>query len=100
MRLLRSLLPTTVVVLALLPIPSLAAGLAPGPWPMHQHDARHTGRAGVSGPIDPQLAWYFLAKASFTAGAVIDVQGTIYIASDDGIVRALHPKAMSYGSAS
>ncbi len=92
MHLLRSLLPTLVLVLALLPAPSLAAGLAPGAWPMHQRDARHTGRAAVSGPIAPQLAWYFLAKASFTAGAVIDAQGTIYIASDDGIVRALHPE--------
>ena len=91
MRLLRSPLPTLVLVLALLPVPSLAAGLAPGAWPMHQHDARHTGRAAVSGPTDPQLAWYFLAQASFTAGAVIDAQGTIYIASDDGIVRALRP---------
>lgn len=59
---------------------------------MHQRDARHTGRAAVAGPIAPQLAWYFLAQASFTAGAVIDAQGTIYIASDDGIVRALHPE--------
>ena len=92
MRLLRSLLPTIALVLAILPGPSLAAGLAPGAWPMHQHDTRHTGRAAVSGPIDPQLAWYFLAKASFTAGAVIDAQGTIYIASDDGIIRALHPE--------
>ncbi len=91
MRVRRSLLPTLALVLALLPGPSLAAGLAPGAWPMHQHDARHTGRAAVVGPVDPQLAWYFLAQASFTAGAVIDVQGTIYIASDDGIVRALHP---------
>ena len=91
MRLLWSLLPTLALVFSLLPVPSSAAGLAPGAWPMHQHDARHTGRAEVSGPIDPQLAWYFLAQASFTAGAVIDAQGTIYIASDDGIVRALHP---------
>ena len=91
MHLLRSLLPTIALVLTLLPVPSAAAGLAPGAWPMHQHDARHTGRAAVAGPIDPQLAWYYLAQASFTAGAVIDAQGTIYIASDDGIVRALHP---------
>ncbi len=92
MHLLRSLLPAIALVLALLPSPSLAAGLAPGAWPMHQHDARHTGRAAASGPTDPQLAWYFLAAAPFTAGAVIDAQGTLYIASDDGIVRALHPE--------
>ncbi|MAG37732.1 MAG: hypothetical protein CL878_15965 [Dehalococcoidia bacterium] len=92
MRLLRSLLPMIALALALAPGLALAAGLAPGAWPMHQRDGRHTGQASSSGPTDPQLAWYFLTDAPFTAGAVIDAQGTLYISADDGIVRALHPQ--------
>ena len=51
------------VTCALQPMIGYADGLnrSGSPWPMFQHDVRHTGLSPFSGPSAPLLKWAFAA---------------------------------------
>lgn len=75
-------LAAALAALLALAAPSAAvAGLANSVWPMFQHDAQHTGRADVNGPVSatPQLAWEFKAKSGHKSSPVVGEDGTVYV---------------------
>ncbi|HTU75858.1 MAG TPA: PQQ-binding-like beta-propeller repeat protein [Trebonia sp.] len=61
------------------------------PWPSELHDARHSGSATVAGPATGKIRWRRELAGGVTQGAVVAADGTIYIASDAGILHALDP---------
>lgn len=71
-------------------------GPAASPWPMHQHDARHTGRSPYFGPTTATLAWSFPLPEE-PGGLAIGPDGTIYVATgssfhdNSGHLFALNP---------
>lgn len=54
------------------------AQLANSTWPMLQHDAQHTGRTSVQGPLSANLNWTSPLFASPRSGPAIGPDGTIY----------------------
>jgi uncharacterized repeat protein (TIGR01451 family) len=76
------------------------SGVAAAQWPMPQHDAQHTGQAGVAGPHAPVEKWRLQAPGipdpympgpGFTAGTAIGPDGTIYAGGMDGKAYAIDP---------
>ncbi|HSZ43523.1 MAG TPA: PQQ-binding-like beta-propeller repeat protein [Trebonia sp.] len=61
------------------------------PWPSELHDARHSGSATTAGPTTGKIRWRRNLAGGVTEGAVVGADGTIYIASDDGILHAIDP---------
>lgn len=57
-------------------------GPATSPWPMHQHDARHTGRSPYVGPTSATLAWSYPLPEE-PGGLAIGPDGTMYVATGD-----------------
>jgi len=55
--------------------------LANSPWPMYQHDSRHTGKSEYSGVRNPMLEWsYEICDDSWTVGDItIGTDETIYV---------------------
>jgi outer membrane protein assembly factor BamB len=83
------------------PPASLTAGLSvpadpPGrsswaPWPAALHDARHGGASVSVGPTAGTLRWRRQLEGAVTPGPVIGPDGTIYAASNAGVLHALNP---------
>ena len=63
---------------------------APG-WPMALHDARHSGVAPVDGPTDGHVLWKRDLGSAVTPGPVVAANGTIYVATDAGVLHAINP---------
>lgn len=61
------------------------------PWPSELHDARHSGSAATAGPTTGAIRWQRHLPGGVTEGAVVGADGTIYIASDAGILHAINP---------
>ena len=74
-----------------------ASGGAAGPavpvsaWPMALHDPLHTATASATGPTTGHLAWTRNLGANVTPGPVIGADGTIYVATNAGVLHALDP---------
>lgn len=73
-----------------------APAAAPGspawaPWPSELHDARHSGSATTAGPVTGKIRWRRNLAGGVTEGAAVGGDGTIYIASDAGILHAIDP---------
>ena len=68
-----------------------AARLAPSAWPAFQHDARHSSSSAAVGPQDATLRWRRRLEGGVTPAPVIGVDGTIYAASNGGVLHALDP---------
>lgn len=60
------------------------------PWPMFQHDPRHTGQSEYLGPQTNHLKWSFDAGFRINSSPSIAADGTIYIGSGPGYNFALH----------
>jgi outer membrane protein assembly factor BamB len=60
-------------------------------WPSELHDARHSGSATTAGPTTGKIRWRRNLAGGVTEGAVVGADGTIYIASDAGILHAIDP---------
>lgn len=61
------------------------AQAADSPWPMYQHDARHTGRSQYIGPLSNTVKWTWdLPNGSAISSPIIGNDGTIYIVLREG----------------
>lgn len=70
--------------------PSGPAASGYTPWPMAERDARHTSRSGHVGPKTEAVRWKAMIGPT-TEGPSIAADGTIYAASDSGVLHALNP---------
>src|SRR5271157_6182202 len=68
------------------PVPADAA-----PWPMALFDARHTGTSTATGPVTGHVAWTRDLGSNVTPGPVVGADGTIYVATNAGVLHALDP---------
>jgi outer membrane protein assembly factor BamB len=78
------------------PGPQPVATLAPShaswaPWPSALHDARHSGSSTFAGPTIGKLSWQRQLEGAVTPGPVVGSDGTIYAASNGGVLHALNP---------
>jgi len=68
------------------PVPDGAA-----PWPMALFDARHTGTSSATGPVTGHVEWTRDLGGNITPGPVVGADGTIYVATNAGVLHALDP---------
>ncbi len=62
------------------------------PWPAALHDARHSGGATVDGPVTGTMSWRRQLEGAATSGPVAAPDGSIYVASNAGVLHALDPR--------
>ena len=60
------------------------------PWPAALHDARHSGASVSPGPTAGTLRWRRQLEGAVTPGPAIGPDGTIYAASNAGVLHALN----------
>ncbi len=65
-------------------------GLASTPWPMFMHDPQHTGRSPSQGPDRAVVQWRFDATNSVYSSPVVDIDGTVYVGSEDANLYAVN----------
>ena len=61
------------------------------PWPMAMHDAAHTATSSVVGPRTGAVLWTRDLGGNVTPSPVVGADGTIYVASNAGVLHALDP---------
>jgi outer membrane protein assembly factor BamB len=61
------------------------------PWPQALFDAQHTNTSTVAGPGTGQIRWTRHLEGNVTPGPVVAADGTIYAASNAGVLHALDP---------
>ena len=61
------------------------------PWPGFGHDAAHTGSAPVRGPQSGAVRWTRALEGAVVPGPAIAKDGTVYAASNGGVLHALDP---------
>ncbi|HWD06199.1 MAG TPA: PQQ-binding-like beta-propeller repeat protein [Amycolatopsis sp.] len=72
--------------------PRASAGTATwAPWPSALHDARHSGASATAGPVRGTVRWRRRLEDKVTPGPVVGADGTIYLASNGGVLHALDP---------
>jgi outer membrane protein assembly factor BamB len=80
------------VAVKALDVPAAVPGTTTwAPWPSELHDARHSGSATTTGPTTGKIRWRRHLAGGVTEGAAVGADGTIYIASDAGILHAIDP---------
>jgi len=69
------------------------AGAATGAafWPTALHDPSHSATAPVMGPQAGHILWSRQLEGNVTPGPVVGAGGTIYLASNAGVLHALDP---------
>lgn len=72
-------------------VPPVPAGEGRSAWPMAGHDPRHSGSTWVLGPTTGRLRWERRLEGNVTPGPVIGADGTIYAASNAGVLHAIDP---------
>jgi outer membrane protein assembly factor BamB len=71
---------------------SAAAGYAAqAPWPMALHDNRHSGTSVVDGPTSGHILWSRDLEGNITPGPAVGPGGSIYVATNSGVLDALDP---------
>jgi outer membrane protein assembly factor BamB len=58
---------------------------------MALHDSRHSGTGEVAGPTDGHVLWTRDLGGGITPGPAVGADGTIYVATNGGILYALDP---------
>lgn len=81
--------PPTAQPPATAPAPSATAPASA--WPAFLHDARHSAQSAAIGPQTAAIRWTRKLERSVTTGPVVAADGTIYIASNGGVLHALDP---------
>lgn len=61
-------------------------------WPQALHDAGHSGASPYVGPATARLRWERELEGNITPGPVIAADGTIYAASNAGVLHAIDPR--------
>ena len=69
------------------------AGAATGAayWPTALHDPSHSATAPVVGPQTGHILWSRQLEGNVTPGPVVGAGGTIYLATNAGVLHALDP---------
>ncbi len=68
------------------------AATVPGAaWPTALHDARHSATASVAGPQAGRILWSRQLGGNLTPGPVVGADGTIYVATNTGVLHAVDP---------
>ncbi|MCW2652933.1 MAG: hypothetical protein QOE41_1558 [Mycobacterium sp.] len=62
-----------------------------GAWPAALHHARHSGASASSGPTAGVPRWQRHVEGGLTPGPVVGPDGTIYAASNGGVLHASTP---------
>jgi len=62
-------------------------------WPQASHDARRSGTSPTTGPQTGHIRWTRKLEGNVTPGPVIGPDGTIYAASNAGILHAVDPRS-------
>jgi outer membrane protein assembly factor BamB len=76
----------------LAPVPTTSPGGPTWtPWPAAMHDARHRGVAVGDGPRAGRVRWHRSLGAPVEAGPVLAADGTIYTATNAGVLHAVDP---------
>jgi outer membrane protein assembly factor BamB len=65
--------------------------IRPSPWPMFQHDMRHTGQSEYVGVQTSNLKWMYKTDGSIDSSPSIGSDGTIYVGSTDNNLYAFNP---------
>jgi len=74
-------------------VPAAPAGTAPrAAWPAAGHDARHSGATALLGPTTGRIRWQRRLEGPVTPGPAVGADGTIYAASNGGVLHALDPR--------
>jgi outer membrane protein assembly factor BamB len=60
-------------------------------WPAAQYDARHSSGTPAIGPKNAHILWHTQVGGNLTPGPVIGTDGSILIASNTGVLKALDP---------
>ncbi|MDZ4826088.1 MAG: PQQ-binding-like beta-propeller repeat protein [Actinomycetota bacterium] len=82
-------LPETSGIDRIVPVPAGTAATAP--WPMAGHDARHSGSSPALGPLTGRIRWERQLEGNVTPGPAVAADGTIFAASNAGVLHALDP---------
>ena len=61
------------------------------PWPMAMHDAAHSATSPAVGPHTGTILWTRDLGGNVTPSPVIGSDGTVYLASNAGVLHALDP---------
>jgi outer membrane protein assembly factor BamB len=61
------------------------------PWPTALHDSAHTSTASIQGPRHATVKWKRSLGGNITPGPVVAGDGTIYVATNAGVLHALDP---------
>lgn len=72
--------------------PGPAGSHLSAPWPQASHDARRSGASTAVGPQTGHLRWTRTLEDDVTPGPVIGPGGTIYAASNAGVLHAIDPR--------
>ena len=62
------------------------------PWPQAGHDGRRSGSSPAVGPQNAHVRWRRTLEGAVTPGPVIGADGTVYAASNSGVLHALDPR--------
>lgn len=62
------------------------------PWPQAEHDGRRSAASPATGPQTGAVRWTRHVEGNVTPGPVIGADGTIYAASNAGVLHALDPR--------
>ncbi len=60
-------------------------------WPQALHDAQHSGASPYAGPRTGHLRWSRALEGDVTPGPVVGADGTVYAASNAGVLHAIDP---------
>lgn len=60
-------------------------------WPQALHDAQHSSASTAVGPTTGRIRWRRTLEGNVTPGPVVAADGTIYAASNAGVLHALDP---------
>jgi len=69
----------------------VAGSASYAPWPQASHDGRRSGTSTSVGPQTGHVRWTRQLEGNVTPGPVIGAGGTIYAASNAGVLHALDP---------
>ena len=68
-----------------------ASTAATSAWPEALHDSAHSATASVTGPSTGRVEWTRSLGGNITPGPVVAADGTIYVATNAGVLHALNP---------
>lgn len=93
---------STVALLRASAIPSVASAIVPPGgqlWATSRHDAQGTYWADTTGPSQAEISWTLPVEGGWASGPAIAADGTLYLLTQDGRLRAVDPAGQVLWSA-